>query len=109
MDQRLSNRRRAPRFPIQASVLVRKNNGDILAAEAVNISSSGMSLRTEQPDCLVLGENVIVEIDLPDHPDKTLPAWGVGRVVRVGEHGTAIHLQAGSFREPLASEADGPQ
>jgi hypothetical protein len=105
-------RRRAERYPIEAHVTVRKQSGETIPATAANISSSGMLLRLAQPFPLRLGDEVTVEVALPDHPDKPLSAWGLGTVVRLDGLSSAVHLCAGSFHplcpEPCPTEAEDP-
>lgn len=95
-----ADKRRAPRYPIEAPVNVQTKSGHRFTATAVNISSSGMLLQMTQPFPLNLGEEVTVEVHLPDAFDKALSAWGLATVVRLDGPHSAVQLSAGSF-EPL--------
>lgn len=97
-------KRRAPRYPIEALVNIRTESGHTLTATAVNICSSGMLLRLAQPFPLSLGEEVTVEVDLPDPFDKALSAWGVATVVRLDGLHSAVQLSAGSFELPKMNQ-----
>lgn len=103
MEQPSVERRREPRYPIQARVMVKKNNGQMIPATAINISSSGMRLHIEQQPCpLDQDEDVMIEVELPEFPDKPFSSWGVGRVAYIGAGGAGIQLHAGHFH-PLPS------
>jgi len=91
------DKRRAPRYPIEARVNIQTKSGRTFAATAVNISSSGMLLQLAQPFPLNLGEEVTVEVDLPGPSDQAWSAWGVATVVRLDGLHSAVHLSAGSF------------
>ena len=93
-------RRREARYPVEAKVMVRRNGGPPIPAVAVDISSSGMRLRPCQSCPLDLDDEVSVEIELPDLPDKPLSSWGFGRVAYKGERGVGIELYGGRF-DPL--------
>jgi hypothetical protein len=99
MNDRTKDRRKAPRYPIEARMTVRKANGEAVLATSVNVSSSGILLAVEQSSRFEMGEQVTVEIDLPDDPEKAFSVWGVGRVVRVDTQRSAIQLDAGSFHD----------
>jgi len=91
-------RRRAIRYPIEAQVKIHTTCGQCLSATAVNISSSGMLLQMLQPFPFNLGDQVTVEVDLPDHADKALSAWGLATVVRLDGLRSAVQLSGGHFR-----------
>ena len=61
-----------------------------------------MRLEIEQPFVLELGDDVSVEVEILDHPDKPFSSWGVGRVAWMDVHGVGIELCAGQFG-PLSS------
>jgi len=90
-------RRRAVRYPIEAQVIIQTKSGQSLTAKAVNISSSGMLLQLSQPFPMNLGDEVTVQVDLPNEPDKALASWGLGTVVRLDGLHSAVHLSAGHF------------
>ena len=89
-------RRRAARYPIRVAVTVTNNSGTI-RANADNISTSGMLLRVEQPTAFRIGEEVSVEVELPDNPGEPFSAWGLARVVRIEDGGFGVQLLAGTF------------
>jgi len=91
------DRRRAIRYPIEAQVTIHTKNGQAVTAKAINISSSGMLLQLSQPFPLSPGDEVTVEVDLPDEPDKALASWGLATVVRLDGLHSAVHLSAGHF------------
>jgi hypothetical protein len=103
MENLPEERRRALRYPIEARVIVSKTDGETVLANCVNVSSSGILIEVEQPSRFQIGEEVTVELDLPNDADKALSVWGVGRVVRVDAQQSAIQLDAGSFHDLQAS------
>jgi hypothetical protein len=66
---------------------------------AMNISTSGILLRSPEAHALNLHEEVTVDIDLDSHSDRALSTWGIGRIVRQGNGYTALRLVAGRFRD----------
>jgi len=94
------DRRRAPRYQIDAPVTIRRASGETVSATAVNISSSGMLLHVGEPFQFQIGEEVTVEVELPPDPEKPLSSWGLAKVVRLDGSRSAIQLSAGSFRVP---------
>ncbi|HTW65964.1 MAG TPA: PilZ domain-containing protein [Bryobacteraceae bacterium] len=99
-------RRREQRYPIEAQVIVRRQNGEVLSAQAVDISASGMRVYVPPASCpLTLDEEVTVEVELRDRPDKPFSAWGLGRVVYIDDSGTGIQLYGGHF-DPLRFAED---
>lgn len=91
-------RRKETRYPVEANVVVRKSNGNTLRATAVDISSSGMRLLCPNRSCpLTPGEEVTVDVELPEGPDKPFSAWGFGRVAHVNGGGAGIQLYGGHF------------
>ena len=97
MESSPEDRRRARRYPIEAQVNVHTKSGRKFTATAVNISSSGMLLQVAQPFPLSLGEEVTVEVNLPDSSDQAWPVWGLAKVVRLDDLHSAVHLSAGGF------------
>jgi hypothetical protein len=99
------NRRREPRFPIETDVNVeRQSTGEHLTAKSVNIGGGGMLLEFDEPAALRLGETVTCSLKAPDDPDKPLPSWGVGNVVRAEDRQAAVELEAGAFAPESDSE-----
>lgn len=99
MKNSTEDRRRAPRYPIEARVTVRRSTGETVLATSVNVSSSGILLHVEEPSRFEVGEEVSVELDLPSDHDQPLPVWGIGRIVRLDVQRSAIQLDAGSFHD----------
>jgi hypothetical protein len=97
MEYTPDERRRAERYPIKADVSVHTSGGETLTATAVDISSSGMLLKLVEPFPFQLGDEVSVDVDLPNDPEKAFSAWGLARVVRVDGTHSAVQLAAGSF------------
>jgi hypothetical protein len=91
------DRRKEIRYPLAAKVILRTKSGEVLEASAVDISSSGMRLRFGKPCPLTRGQEITVEVELPDYPDKSFSAWGVGRIAYVDSDGAGIQLLGGSF------------
>jgi hypothetical protein len=75
----------------------KKDGGQAIAATAVDIGSSGMRLITGQPCSLDIEDEVSVEIELPELPDKPFSTWGIGRVAYKNERGIGIQLHGGKF------------
>jgi hypothetical protein len=96
-DTQGMERRKEARYPVEANVIVRKKGGEAIAATAVDISSSGMRLRPCQSCPLDLDDEVSVEIELPEFPDKPFSSWGLGRIAYKNERGIGIQLFGGRF------------
>ena len=98
MDPERVERRREPRFPIQAGAVVEVNkNGRTARATTVNMSSFGVLMQFQEPLPLEVGDRVICEFQVEHDADKPLPYWGVGFVVRVEEDRAAVDFKAGGF------------
>lgn len=97
METNRIEKRRAPRFPIPAPAIVRDASGKKARATVVNISSSGILVNLEEPLPFWPADEVMIEIDLPEDPEKPLPAWGVARVVRVEGSRIAVELTSAGF------------
>jgi len=100
-----TERRRAPRFPSSAKVVVRGHGGEAVCGTAVNISSSGILAQLDGQVSFRPGDEVTVEVALPEDPGKPFSSWGIGKVVRLDAEHAAMHLSAGSFY-PLVGEAE---
>ena len=62
MEPERAERRKEPRFPIQAGAVVEvNNNGRIARATTVNMSSFGTLLQFQEPLPLQVGDRVICE------------------------------------------------
>jgi hypothetical protein len=92
-----SERRKEPRYPIEARVLVHKNSGQTIPATAANISGNGMLLHVDEPSQFRILEELSVEIELPDDPCKPFSAWGIAKVVRINGRHFGIELRGGTF------------
>ena len=91
-------RRREPRFPIQAGATVEVTaNGRVVHAITIDMSGCGVLLDFAESVPLTVGQQVICEFNVSHDADKPLPYWGVGKVVRVHECRAAIDLIAGGF------------
>ena len=66
----LRERRRYFRCPISLPVIVRREGGQEIRCNSVNISGGGMALSTQVP--MAPGENVRVQFTLPDHEAPVL-------------------------------------
>ena len=97
MGRNAAERRKEPRFPIKARVLVHKTDGGTIPATAADISSSGMLLCVEHPSAFVIDEVVSVEVELPNDAPDSFSAWGLGKVVRADGCRFGIQLYAGAF------------
>lgn len=100
-----SDRRKEIRYPLEAKVIVRTKNGEAIPATAVDISSSGMRLRFGEPCPLARGEEITVEVELPDYPDKSFSSWGVGRIAHVIGNAAGVQLLGGQFEAGAAPDA----
>jgi hypothetical protein len=97
MKRKRQERRREVRYPSDAKVMVHRNGGQATSATAADISTAGMLLHVGQPSEFCVGEEVTVEVELPDNPGAPFSYWGVARVVRVDGVRFAIELRAGTF------------
>jgi c-di-GMP-binding flagellar brake protein YcgR len=106
MEQQPTERRIEARFPIEAKVLVRRNTGETVTAQATNLSGAGMSLCLGEPSGLSLGEKVAVEVALPDQTDKPFASWGLGRVAWLDGATFGVELSAATFGPDLLAPQD---
>src|ERR1035437_6445018 len=107
MEPDQSQKRREPRFPIEAGATVEvSNSGQIARATTVDISGCGVLLHFEEPVQLAVGDQVICEFEVLHDADKPLPYWGVGNVIRVEGCRAAIELKAGGL-SPLETGTGG--
>ena len=97
MELQREEKRKAERYPVRARVSVTRKDGETVSAESVNVSSSGLLLRVEEPFRFRPGEEVTIELELASDEDKPLTSWGLAKVVRVDERLSAIQLSAGTF------------
>jgi c-di-GMP-binding flagellar brake protein YcgR len=97
MQQKWAERRREVRYPVEAPVTVRRNNGESMDAIAVDISSSGMRLRLGERCPLQIGEEITIEIQILNQPDQSFFSWGVGRVAHIDGGDAGIQLSGGQF------------
>lgn len=86
-------RRREPRYAVEAEAAV-----DIpgkrrpVSAATLNLSACGVLLQFKDPVQLAIGDQVICEFKLRDCPDKALPCWGIGSIVRLDGSTVGIEL-----------------
>jgi YD repeat-containing protein len=92
-----SDRRKEIRYPLEAKVIVRTKNGEATHAMARDISSSGMKLHFAEPSRLAQGEEITVEVELAEYPDRPFSSWGVGRIAYVDSSGAGVQLLGGQF------------
>lgn len=92
-----TERRKERRYPFEAKVTLRNKDGVIIRASAVDISSSGMRVRFGHDCPLALNDEITVEVELPDYPDKPFSAWGLGRVAYLSGGDAGIQLFGGQF------------
>jgi len=88
----------------------RDGTGEPNPAKTVNVSTGGVLLRPANPLDLAIGDEVSCDIDLHENPDKALPFWGVGTVVRLEGDRAGIELKAAVFdgvAEPVDSSESG--
>lgn len=90
-------RRKEERFPIEAKVAVRKRDGETIHATAVDISSSGMRVRLAERGPFAVDEEVTVEVQLQEDPDRPFSSWGAGRIAYLHEGEVGIQLFGGKF------------
>lgn len=90
-------RRKEIRYPAEAKVTLRKKDGQVIGATATDISSSGMRLQFDGPCPLALDDEITVDVELPDCPDKPFSAWGLGRVAYIARDYAGIQLFGGQF------------
>jgi len=113
MEDGSLERRKELRYPLTAHVILSKENGERIAATAVDISSSGMQLRLDRPAALEADEVVTVEVELPDRPERPFSSWGIGRIAHLDSSRMGIELAGGCFagqdEEPVdSSEGNQP-
>ncbi len=90
-------RRTEPRHLVTAKVTVLRSGGASIAADALNISASGMLLTVGEEADLRVGEEVTFEMELQDDPEQAFSKWGVAKIVRRAGSNLGIHLCAGTF------------
>lgn len=98
METDTTERRREPRFPVDAEAVVGlPNSHEFVSATATNLSGAGALLRFAKPVQLAVGDWVVCDFKIRDDPDVPLPYWGAGRVVRADGWSAAIELSAGGL------------
>ena len=105
MEPEWADRRREPRYPIQAGAAVEVNSngngyGRSIRATTVDMSGCGVLLQFEEPAQLAVGDRVICEFQLPQEAGKPLPYWGVGSIVRVECLRVAVDIEGGGWSLP---------
>jgi hypothetical protein len=102
-----AERRAEMRWPIEAKAIVHKNNGESISAVGANISGAGMLLHVEQVSKFSVGEEVTVEVELKDNPDRPFSAWGLARIVSIDGGHFGLRLCAGIFVAGTSVETAG--
>ena len=92
-----AERRRAERYQIDTTVIIRRGDGEPIPAVVADISSSGMLVRMRGSCPFQVGEDLTVDVELSGHSDKPLSHWGLAKVVRLDGDRCAMQLTAGSF------------
>ncbi|MGA2116555.1 MAG: PilZ domain-containing protein [Bryobacteraceae bacterium] len=93
-----SDKRREPRIAIEGGTSVEVfKNGQIIHAATVNMSGCGVLLQLQSPQGLTLGDQVTCEFDISPDPEKPLPCWAVGAIVRLDDCRAAVDFNAGGF------------
>jgi len=100
-----AERRKTQRYPLEAPVKLRRKNGEAIPARSMNLSSSGLRLCMQAEPCpLAVDEEITLEVELPEGPERGFSAWGVGRVVYVDGATVGIQLYGGQFELPSEGE-----
>jgi PilZ domain len=109
MKHHETEKRKEIRYPIEAEAKVELvKGGQALWATTENLSESGALLHFEEPTQLAVGDEVNCEFTTRRSPDKPLPCWGMGRVVRVDASRAGVELSAAGFdptESPTPEEA----
>lgn len=92
-------KRRAPRFSVQASATLRDANGRSSRATVVDISSSGIAAEMQEPLRLSPGDSVMIDVTIESAAPENypLPAWGVAKVVRVEGARVSVEFTSAGF------------
>ena len=86
-------RRVAPRHAIEVEASLKPSaGGEPIPVTTRNISGTGVYLRSDGPTGLAVGDEVSCDLKRPPANDDALSWWGIGRIVRVENGGTAIEL-----------------
>jgi hypothetical protein len=106
MQATRDEKRREPRFAIQAGTLVGVRRGDkTVKAVTINMSGCGVLLQLSEPVELVVGDTVVCDFDLPNEAGALLPYWAEGSVVRLDENRIAIDFHCGGWTQPKAASS----
>jgi hypothetical protein len=88
-------RRRETRIPVEADASIASGrNSPAARAKSINMTSTGVLLRFDEPVSLAVGERVTCRFTGSHEPPIPLPYWGLGRIVRVDAANVAVELQA---------------
>jgi hypothetical protein len=87
---------REERLPIEAKATVEHGAPrHSFHAKSVNMSSGGVLLHFDEPVELAVGDQVTCDFVVEHEPNRPLPYWGLGRVVRVdAADSCAVELHA---------------
>jgi hypothetical protein len=95
MEAEHSEKRKEPRLAIHAeTTILRGRDGQTASATTVDMSASGVLLHFKEPVHLAPGDRVTCDFIVSHDPDKPLPYWGMGSIVRVNGCDVAIDLKA---------------
>jgi len=98
MQPTFDDRRREPRFSIQAGTVVALRRGErTVKATTINMSGCGVLLEFAEPVDLAVGDIAVCDFDLPDESGKMLPCWADGTVTRVDGNLIAIDFRCGAW------------
>jgi len=104
MERTPTEKRREPRFAIEAGAVVRLHReGQSVCATTLNMSGCGALLRLAAPVPLAVGDSVVCDFDISSESGETLPCWADGTVVRVdGSNVVAVDFRAGCWKAGTA-------
>jgi hypothetical protein len=101
-DERVE-RRRETRVPVEAGASV-ESGGHAAQAKSINMTSTGVLLRFDEPVSLSVGGQVKCGFTASPGANVLLPYWGLGRIVRVNDGDVAVELK-GTGLAALSSQA----
>ncbi len=100
MQPIFDDRRREPRFSIQAGAVALRRDGHVANAITINMSGCGVLLELTGPLDLTVGDTVVCDFHLPDESGTLLPCWAEGTVIRLDGNRAAIDFRSGGWTHP---------
>jgi hypothetical protein len=101
MQPIFDDRRREPRFSIQAGAVVGlRRDGQVVNAITINMSGCGVLLQFPAPVDLTVGDTVVCDFHLPDETGRLLPCWAEGIVIRLDGNRVAIDFRSAGWADP---------